>query len=81
MLMNFLYTYMSIPYVWVAFGFTDYHFPKRLHIYYMDDFVSAGKDHLGKERAPLQGLKEGIVFDQRKLSTQTHFLTACAQTS
>jgi hypothetical protein len=43
--------------------------------------VSAGKDRLGKERAPLQGLKEGIVFDQRKLSTQIHFLIACAQTS
>ncbi len=28
MLMSFLYMYMPIPYVWVAFGFTDYHFPK-----------------------------------------------------
>jgi hypothetical protein len=58
-----------------------YYLPEAsLHFFFKWLCCYAGKDHLGKERAPLQELKEGIVFEQRKLSTQTLFLIVCALT-
>jgi hypothetical protein len=57
MLMNFLYTYMSIAYVWVAFRFTDYHFTKGFTFIIWMTLCLCRQGSPRKRKGPLTGTK------------------------